>query len=188
MGGGGIAVDFYTAAISGQGGGRILPGAASTANLSGFDASQSGWPTTPFLAVPGPVDNRVNTAHTYHMTVNQQPFLTNTSQNNSGTFISGAQQSVTGGGPGSAGASADFIIHYWNVNGVATPVRGWGGGGGGGWGAAGGSGIVFTGTDTTGNGGTSSTIAGGAGGKAIDTQCHAVTWIAGSNRSYGAVG
>lgn len=51
------------------------------------------------------------------------------------------------------------------------------GGGGGGWGARGGN--AFNGT---------STAAGAAAGKAINTNGNAVTWISGSDRAYGAVG
>ena len=62
-----------------------------------------------------------------------------------------------------------------------------GGRGGGGWGAAGGSaesaGIEF-GVAAPIRGG----ILGAAGGKAIKTNGHAVTWLSGANRAYGAIG
>lgn len=67
-------------------------------------------------------------------------------------------------------------------------------GGGGGWGAKGGSyyavdGAITLGTDSAGNtlyGNTE--YAGGAGGKAVQTNGYAVTWLGGSDRAYGAVG
>ena len=89
----------------------------------------------------------------------------------------------SGGGPGQAGAS-DTLVIYGDVNGnVIKPTAG----GGGGWGAAGGAGRVETGLFddptfiTSGN-------PGGAGGKAINTNGHAVTWLGGATRAYGAVG
>ena len=52
-------------------------------------------------------------------------------------------------------------------------------GGGGGWGARGGN-VLNTALAVV--------SAGGAGGKAINTNGHAVTWLVGANRAYGAVG
>ena len=57
-------------------------------------------------------------------------------------------------------------------------------GGGGGWGAAGGSGTQNLIDFTAVKGGNP----GGAGGKAIKTNGHAVTWLGGSDRAYGAIG
>lgn len=52
-------------------------------------------------------------------------------------------------------------------------------GGGGGWGARGGN-VLNTALAVV--------SAGGAGGKAINTNGHSVTWLGGANRAYGAVG
>ena len=91
-----------------------------------------------------------------------------------------------GGGPGQSG-KGDLFAVYVGTDGNTTAVaeRTGAAGGGGGWGAAGGTGL-----------GPSSValevVAGGnpgaAGGKAINTNGHAVTWLAGSARTYGAVG
>lgn len=57
-------------------------------------------------------------------------------------------------------------------------------GGGGGWGAKGGDGAPYIQNNEV----VKPPPPGGAGGKAIDTQGHAVTWLGGSDRAFGVVG
>ena len=97
---------------------------------------------------------------------------------------------VYGGGAGGGGGCAIGLNAYgWLINGPA--------GGGGGWGAAGGAGdSSSTSVSVAGNGGSANNIggatgnngySGAAGGKAIVTNGHAVTWIKTGN-VYGIVG
>jgi hypothetical protein len=94
-----------------------------------------------------------------------------------------------GGGPGQAGRGDTYDIYHSVTNtqtgaiAAAYPH----GGGGGGWGAAGGAG----GSHLTGDINGSYTVGGNpgaAGGKAIKTNGHPVTWLGGSDRAYGAIG
>lgn len=81
-----------------------------------------------------------------------------------------SNQDTVGGGAGQAGSNntylSDGFSEYLKL-----------GGGGGGWGAKGGN--TTTGT---------STLAGAAAGKAINTNGFAVTWVSGAARAYGPVG
>lgn len=92
-----------------------------------------------------------------------------------------------GGGSGQAGTGNNLEI-YWEYNstGASNPIFA-SAGGGGGWGAAGGtaqsSGVQYGVASPIRNG-----ILGAAGGKAIQTNGQAVTWLSGANRAYGAIG
>lgn len=125
MGNGG-GTPVYTAGVSGAGGGRILPGAASGT-----------------LSV-------------------------NFSSNNSSLLTS---YGSPGGGPGQVGTGGTNA-------------------GGGGWGAAGGTVVTPETLDTSDPAGTKvgPDALGGAGGKAINTNGHAVTFSGGADRIYGVVG
>ena len=157
--GGGNLGPYKIGGISGQGGGRIIPG---TAGGVGEVFSQT--------SRLSPV---VNTA--YPDLRPAKPF--------GSTYDT--VFAAPGGGPGQAGRSDTFAVYRDSANNGAfiTPLAG----GGGGWGAAGGAGLIDTGgfeeptSITSGN-------PGAAGGKAINTNGHAVTWLAGSARTYGAVG
>ena len=97
------------------------------------------------------------------------------------------QWSGRGGGAGQVGNGNDLEI-YCGYNSAGTTYPSYAtAGGGGGWGAAGGS-AESAGTLN----GVASPIRGGilgaAGGKAIKTNGHAVTWLSGANRAYGAIG
>ena len=146
--------------ISGQGGGRILPGTAGSVgelilNATRSDASANVAPGYPDYRPTPPYGS---TFDTYF--------------------------AAPGGGPGQPGKGDAFAVYtFVNANdGTTSPVTPTSGGGGG-WGAAGGSGtqtIDFT-VQKGGN-------PGAAGGKAIKTNGHAVTWLGGSDRAYGAIG
>jgi hypothetical protein len=158
MGGGsGNPGPFKIGGISGQGGGRVIPGTAggvgelfTTTNRTQVTANTA----YPDLRPAKPFGSRFDTAF-----------------------------AAPGGGPGQAGRSDVFSVYRDTVANLITPFAG----GGGGWGAAGGAGLISTGnfeeptSITSGN-------PGAAGGKAINTNGHAVTWLAGSARTYGAVG
>lgn len=146
--------------ISGQGGGRILPGIGGGVgelilSASRFDAPANVAPDQPDYRPTPPFGAAFDTVF-----------------------------AAPGGGPGQPGKGDTFAVYVAvNANdGTTTPVTPTSGGGGG-WGAAGGSGtqiIDFT-AQKGGN-------PGAAGGKAIKTNGHAVTWLGGSDRAYGAIG
>ncbi|NRP12172.1 MULTISPECIES: hypothetical protein [unclassified Aliiroseovarius] len=144
--------------ISGQGGGRILPGTSGGVGELIANASRLS-----ITVVAGQPDYRPT-----------PPF---------GAAFD-TVFAAPGGGPGQPGKGDAFVV-YVNLNtsdNSTSPVTATSGGGGG-WGAAGGSGtqtIDFA-TQKGGN-------LGAAGGKAIKTNGHAVTWLGGSDRAYGAVG
>jgi hypothetical protein len=120
------------AGISGAGGGRIIPGAATGALTANFSSTND-------------------------------PLFTVIGYQGGGAGVAG-----TGNAPSTAGAGT----------------------GGGGWGAAGGTGYSAETADTADPPGTlvGPNGLGGAGGKAINTNGYAVTWIGGSSRAYGAIG
>ena len=160
MGGNGNAGPYKIGGISGQGGGRILPGAAGGVGELLFGTPRADVTANVALGQP---DHRPS-----------PPF--------------GSQFdtifAAPGGGPGQSGKGDDFAVYVFvnTENGATFPVTTTSGGGGG-WGAAGGAGtqiIDFT-AQKGGN-------PGAAGGKAIKTNGHAVTWLGGSNRTYGAIG
>ena len=162
MGGGNSGPDKI-GGISGQGGGRKMPaGATSIGEL---------------------IINPTRFAPQYGIDT-IKPDIRPTKPNSS-TFDT--VWSGRGGGAGQAGNGNDLEI-YWGRNNQGTSYAVYAAaGGGGGWGAAGGSaesaGIEF-GVAAPIRGG----ILGAAGGKAIKTNGHAVTWLSGANRAYGAIG
>ena len=162
MGSGGGTPDKI-GGISGQGGGRKMPaGATSIGEL---------------------IINPTRLAPQYGIDTSK-PDIRPTKPNSS-TFDT--VWSGRGGGAGQAGNGNDLEI-YWGRNNQGTSYAVYAAaGGGGGWGAAGGSaesaGIEF-GVAAPIRGG----ILGAAGGKAIKTNGHAVTWLSGANRAYGAIG
>jgi len=148
MGGGSGGGPLKIGGISGQGGGRILPGTGGGVgelilNATRSDASANVAPGYPDYRPTPPYGS---TFDTYF--------------------------AAPGGGPGQPGKGDAFAVYtFVNANdGTTSPVTPTSGGGGG-WGAAGGSGtqtIDFT-VQKGGN-------PGAAGGKAIKTNGHAVTW------------
>ncbi|NRP31842.1 MULTISPECIES: hypothetical protein [unclassified Aliiroseovarius] len=145
--------------ISGQGGGRILPGTSGGVGELIANASRLS-----ITVVAGQPDYRPT-----------PPF---------GAAFD-TVFAAPGGGPGQPGKGDAFAV-YVSVNandGTTAPVTPTSGGGGG-WGAAGGSGTQYLSDFTVQKGGNP----GGAGGKAIKTNGHAVTWLSGSDRAYGAIG
>ena len=90
-----------------------------------------------------------------------------------------------GGAPGEAGQGDSFVVYVArNANdGTLAPIKPLSGGGGG-WGAAGGAATRSLADFTAQAGGNP----GAAGGKAIAANGHAITWIGGSARAYGAIG
>ena len=86
---------------------------------------------------------------------------------------------AAGGANGQAGENGGSLypIAKYSDGGQWVPS----GGGGGGWGAKGGDCVNVSGSTTP-------PSYGGAGGKAVQTNGYAVTWLGGSDRAYGAVG
>lgn len=160
-GGGGTSGPFKIGGLSGQGGGRILPGTAT--GIGELILTTPRTDEDP-LVVSGEPDRRPS-----------PPF---------GSPID-TKFAAPGGGPGQPGEGDAFTIYVRDVGGdnpvePQTPFSG----GGGGWGAAGGAGRQTFDDFTAQQGGNP----GAAGGKAIQTNGHAVTWLGGSDRAYGAVG
>jgi len=162
MGSGGGTPDKI-GGISGQGGGRKMPAVATS--IGEFIAPASGTRSSSSATlVPGKPDIRP-----------LKPL---------GSLYDTAWTGQGGGG-GQAGTGSDLTI-YWHLNSSdqsqseVYPVSG----GGGGWGAAGGPGANYGGDFST----QRAANLGAAGGKAIKTNGHAVTWLSGSSRAYGAIG
>lgn len=168
-GGGGTVQTVPVGGLSGQGGGRILPGTAGGVGELIYVSPRTVQAETIDPAYP---DRRPNSPlGSMFDTVFCQP----------------------GGGPGEPGKGSEFkiygVLSTMQDGTVQTFLQAGMGGGGGGWGAAGGSGdhLGFDqslGYETRLFGANP----GGAGGKAINTNGHAVTWLGGANRAYGAVG
>ena len=159
--GGGSSGPPKIGGISGQGGGRILPGMAGGVGELLLSDPRVNATTT---VVSGQSDYRPSPPY-------------------GSTFDT--VFAAPGGGPGEPGKGDAFAI-YVAVNpndGTTSPVTPTSGGGGG-WGAAGGSGTQSLPDFTTQQG----SNLGAAGGKAIKTNGHAVTWLGGSDRAYGAIG
>ncbi|WP_109389519.1 hypothetical protein [Salibaculum griseiflavum] len=158
--GGGSSGPFKIGGLSGQGGGRILPGSGGgigelILSTPRVDIDQQ--------VVPGAPDRRPSPPF-------GSPFDT--------IFA------APGGGPGQPGKGDTFTIYVRDAGGGNdNPERPFAGGGGG-WGAAGGAGTQTLDDLTVQQGGNP----GAAGGKAIKTNGHAVTWLGGSDRAYGAIG
>lgn len=164
---GSSSTTFYYAGFSGQNGGRVLPGQSYKSVKGGMAEIY----LTPITADDG----------TYSYTTYRHNVLMYT-----------GGRGVSGGGAGEAGYDTMYL-------GVTTPLLaetptgifasngnivygGNNGGGGGGWGARGGDWYYDYPTNSI------APVFGGAGGKAVQTNGHAVTWLGGSNRAYGAVG
>lgn len=151
---------FKIGGLSGQGGGRILPGGSSgigelITNTPRIDENP--------LVVSGAPDRRPS-----------PPF---------GSPLD-TVFAAPGGGPGQPGKGDAFTIYVRDFgDSDPTPQTPFAGGGGG-WGAAGGAGGKSTDETTFQQGGNP----GAAGGKAIKTNSHSVTWLGGSDRAYGAIG
>jgi hypothetical protein len=161
MGSGGGGGPHKIGGISGQGGGRILPGGAGG--------------TGELLLTAPRIDVTANVAPGHPDYRPMPPF--------GSTFDT--VFAAPGGGPGQPGQGDGFAV-YVSLNpndGTTSPVTPLSGGGGG-WGAAGGAATQFLTDFTTQQGGNP----GAAGGKAISTHAHPVTWLGGSNRVYGAIG
>jgi len=156
--GGGSSAPAKIGGISGQGGGRILPGSPGRVGevfTNASRATSAASPDYPDRRPNAPVGSSFDTGFT-----------------------------APGGGPGQPGRGYLYeIFHVPNADTGGTVAVSARAGGGGGWGAAGGVGeLIGTG------GGSAPGNPGAAGGKAIDTNGHAVTWLAGSDQAYGAVG
>lgn len=165
MGGGGTVTYYYYAAFSGQNGGRVLPGQSYRNVVGGMAEIYVGTPLT---------SGYTNTLYRYPDVL----------------LIHG--KGVPGGGAGESGYTTIYpasTTPYTEESSIGINTNGeytygshlflTAGGGGGGWGAKGGDCLdknsnVF--------------VYGGAGGKAVQTNGYAVTWLGGSNRAYGAVG
>lgn len=158
--GSGNSGPFKIGGISGQGGGRILPGAATAVGE--------------LILATGRLEV-TNVAAGYPDHRPTKPY---------GSTLDTAF-AAAGGGPGLQGAGdGTAIYHTINPNTAeilpVCPIAG----GGGGWGAAGGAATAYNLDPALQIGGN----IGGAGGKAIHTNGYAVTWLDGSTRAYGAVG
>jgi len=136
-GSGGGSTSRKIGGISGQGGGRILPGSPGGVGEVFTNASRA-----TAVASPDYPDRRPNA-----------PL--------GSSFDTGF--TAPGGGPRQPGRGYLYeIFHVPNADTGGTVAVSTRAGGGGGWGAA--------------------------GGKAIHTNGHAVTWLTGSERAYGAIG
>lgn len=159
-GSGGPVLSYDIGGLSGQGGGRIMP------------AVQTGIAElileTPRVVPPFGIDTSI-------------PDIRPTKPSDVICTVWSGQ----GGGSGQAGTGDEVIIFgRLNFNSVLEPAHA-SAGGGGGWGAAGGGGTA-RGPDTF--TGVIGGKTGAAGGKAIQTNGHPVTWLGGSSRAYGAIG
>ena len=167
-GGGGSSPPSPIGGISGQGGGRILPGAAGGVGEL-------------IMALPRSLPNET-VSPAYPDLRPNSPF---------GWFLDTAF-CQPGGGPGEPGKGSEFVVYAQigtDANGApVTNLYGGMGGGGGGWGAMGGTADAFVPGPDGLSQNTPGANPGGAGGKAINTNNHAVTWLGGANRTYGAVG
>jgi hypothetical protein len=171
MGSGGGSPDWGLV-ISGQTGGRIIPGTHYGLNTSGTGMTQP-YSTGSLASVADVFDYR---------TVKVSNF--------------GDSLGAPGGGAGQPGMPGfDF---YWAANTFTEPANGMlarfsnGGtirsmaGTGGGWGAKGGD--QYLGVVVTGGSNFAGITVGGAGGKAVNTSGFSVTWLGGQDRAYGVVG
>ena len=168
--GGGSVTPSQVAIMSGQNGGRVLPGVSYRGQRVGISELHTGDPTG---------------------TENGTGFWGLRNMRFEVVLLTGGAGGW-GGGPGETGSDgatggltpAQFasappslipLTATLDFASYAFPFAG----GGGGWGARGGN-VLNTALAVV--------SAGGAGGKAINTNGHAVTWLGGANRAYGAVG
>lgn len=166
MGSGG-STTYYYAGYSGQNGGRVMPG-QSYRNVKG------GMPEIYLNPLPTAEGYYTSTLYRYNV------------------FLFTGGRGVSGGGAGETGYSSKYFTEAeaWSQEPVPSGIAaangyysygGQGGGGGGGWGAKGGDSYYNIPNSIA-------PVFGGAGGKAVQTNGYAVTWLGGSDRAYGAVG
>ena len=171
MGSGGSSPDWGLV-VSGQTGGRIIPGTHYGLNTSGTGTTQA-WGTTEALAAFDVFDYRAVKVSTFTGRVGapgggaSQPGFT-------GFDVNWAANTFTEPVDGMLGRSAN--------GGTARSLAGSGGG----WGAKGGD--HYVGQSVTGGVNFVGITVGGAGGKAVNTNGFAVTWLGGQDRAYGVVG
>ncbi len=172
--GGGSGSDVSWSACSGAGGGRIIPGVAGVGNNQHYSyGSTSLTQTYASLTI-----NNLNP----NVVINSLTTIGFLAVGAPGTV--GANPGMDGGTVLSSGISAG--------DGTTVLQNYAAAGAGGGWGAAGGSSgpiyDYYSTTLATRVSGLGNPQPGGAGGKAINTNGHAVTWIGGASRAYGAIG
>jgi hypothetical protein len=172
MGSGGSSGPDWALVISGQTGGRIIPGTHYGMNTSGTGTTQAYNTTSP-----------ASTGVTYDYRTYKL-----------GAF--GESMSAPGGGagqPGMPGFQVYFTVNTFTepADGILTlfsngsTIRSMAGTGGG-WGAKGGD--MYVANTNTSPPTLASITVGGAGGKAVNTNGFAVTWLGGQDRAYGVVG
>ena len=160
MGSGGSSGPLKIGGISGQGGGRILPGTVGGVGELIFSSPRTD--ITASVAAGHPDRRPVRPFGSSFDTLFTAP----------------------GGAPGQPGQGDSFAVYVFrNSDRTLTPIRPLTGGGGG-WGAAGGAATRYLADLSAQTGGNP----GAAGGKAIATNGHAITWLGGSARAYGAIG
>jgi hypothetical protein len=162
-GGGGSTT---SSCMTGVGGGRIIPG------TDRGPAGQSGLVGSPLYTYSSISVNNIS------------PSLS--------TIGFGTAYAVQGSAAGDVGKGSSYKIFQGveSTNGSTIIIRP-AAGAGGGWGAAGGTYQEYvSGTDTPATTSSYGPVSqnGAAGGKAINTNGHAVTWIGGASRAYGAIG
>ena len=174
MGSGGTPIVYRT--MSGQAGGRVMPGVHYGLTSAGTGGAMVIGSAITNIFQTTEYDYRVSKLYGYAET-------------------SGAP----GGGVNNPGYDGGYTNEYYNffpqpLAKAGTLVLACNSGSGGGWGAKGGDVYAADYATTFGNDSNGTPmyaqvlIAGGAGGKAVQTNGYAVTWLGGSNRAYGAVG
>lgn len=168
----GSGVTVYTAIMSAQTGGRVLPGVSYRGQRGGTSELYVTNTT------PEGSENGTGTYGLRNMRFEATPVLFAVSSWGGGpgeTGSDGCTSSLTAAQFANAPSSLIPLFANLDLSTYGFPEAG----GGGGWGARGGNFIDTTFTVRR---------AGGAGGKAINTNGHGVTWLGGSDRAYGAVG
>ena len=170
MGGGSGGTPADVAIMSAQSGGRVLPGVSYRGQRVGISELHTGDPTG--------AENGTGFYGLRNMRF-EVLLLTGGAGGWGGgpgeTGSDGATGGLTPAQFASAPPSLIPLTATLDFASYAFPFAG----GGGGWGARGGN-VLNTAIAVV--------SAGGAGGKAINTNGHAVTWLGGANRAYGAVG
>jgi hypothetical protein len=174
MGSGGSSGPFWGLMVSGQNGGRIIPGTHYGLTTAGTGVTQA-WLNNDGVAT--------NTIFDYRPTKR---------------FGLSSTSGAPGGGtnqPGFPGFDAGYAQNSFTEpaggllasfsSGTITALRSIAGSGGG-WGAKGGD--HYRTPPTGGSPGPGDITVGGAGGKAVNTNGFSVTWLGGQDRAYGVVG